>query len=64
MRLLIALVAVAMLTIAIGCAPDETASTTTTPAATPATSTQPANAAVTPDTSNLQTVSLKLPGMT
>ena len=67
MRLLVALFALAMMTISLGCAPEETATTeapaTTTPAAS-ADATPAAAAAVTADTSAMQEVSLKLPGMT
>ncbi len=66
MRLLVALVALAMMTISLGCAPEETATTQAPAPTTPAASTDsaPAAAAVTADTSGMQEVSLKLPGMT
>ena len=64
MRLLLTLVAVAMLTFAVGCAPKEdggdAAGTSTSETQTAGTQA----AATTPDTSEMQLVSLKLPGMT
>ena len=69
MRLLIALFAVAMMSFAIGCTPteekkDTPPAKTETGAVTPSSDASSTTASVTPDTSNMQEVSLKLPGMT
>lgn len=66
MRLLLTLMAVAMLTFAVGCAPKEEgggAADTSTSGTQTATETQTADTS-TPDTSGMQLVSLNLPGMT
>ena len=60
MRLILTLLALAMFTIAVGCAPKEADTTAAASSSTSGTQT----AATTPDTGNMQLVSLKLPGMT
>jgi hypothetical protein len=64
MRLLLTLMAVAMLTFAIGCAPKDEGGGATDTSTSGAQTSGTETPATTPDTSEMQLVSLKLPGMT
>ncbi len=66
MRLFLTFLAMAILTIAVGCAPKEAAKPQgETGTSSPESSeTSSDSSATSPDTSNMQEVSLKLPGMT